>query len=44
VLEKAFKEVKQYLKATDMRTKSSKLEFSLSKQEFLSKLEDFASE
>jgi len=44
VLEKAFKEVKQYIKSTDRRTKSSKLEFSLAKQEFLAELEDLASE
>jgi len=44
VLEKAFKEVKQYLKGIDMRTKGSKLEFSLAKQEFLAELEDLASD
>ncbi|MCF8012785.1 hypothetical protein K9K83_00240 [Candidatus Woesearchaeota archaeon] len=43
ILEKSFKEVKQYLKSMDQRTKESKLEFSLAKQEFLAELEDLAS-
>jgi len=43
ILEKSFKEVKQYLKSTDQRTKKSKLEFSLAKQEFIAELEDLAS-
>lgn len=43
ILEKAFKEVKQYLKSVDRITKGSKLEVSLAKQEFLAELEDLAS-
>jgi hypothetical protein len=42
ILEKAFKEVKCFLKTTDQRTRSAKDEYRLARQEFLAELEDLA--